>query len=193
MEAATLPEGFSAVASPPIANGSRPAEVTLGDVTVPVYPQRHAYLANRLGKTLQGFVESGEEVSTENFIAFLGGGAYDVLAALIPALPSRLPRHVFAGFPSEEAMDEGTYDEISDKSPTFPEIVSAFEAAWRVNRFDVLGKLGSLVDPTMLKAWLRVEMAKRLSMTSQSSQPQSGESDPMSSGPTSQTSPPSEA
>jgi hypothetical protein len=144
-------------------------EVSLGDVVVPVYPQRHAYLMNRLGRTLAQFAASTQgEINTENFVSFLGGNTYDVLAALIPALPSRLPRHVFMGYESEEAAEKGDYDETKDKSPDLPQIIGAFEACIRVNRFDVLGGLKAIVDPTLLRAYVRKEMAQRLSATSQS-------------------------
>lgn len=191
MEASTaLPPDLSKLANGDGGHGL-PAEVTFGppenEVTVPVYPQRHAYLTNRLGRTFADFAESGEDMTTENFAAFLGGQAYGVLAALIPALPARMPAHVFNGYPSAEAMEAGDYDESTDASPTFPQIVAAFETAWRVNRFDVLGKLKALVDPTLLQAWIRVQLTERLSTTSASEPPPSGESDRTSSGATDPT------
>lgn len=190
MEAATLPKDLGGLAN---GKGALSHEITLGDVTVPVYPQRHAYLSNRLGRTFAAFVESSEELTTENFLLFLGEKTYDVLAALIPALPARMPRHVFAGYGSEAALEAGDYDEAADASPTFPEIVAAFETVWRVNRFDVLGNLGKIVDPTLLRSLIRVQMTERLSTISASSPPPSGESDPTSSGPSDPTPSPSEA
>lgn len=188
---AGIPAGFGAIAPPPgdeqLRQSGPAPEVRLGDVVVPVYAQRHAYLANRLGRTFQAFVESGEQLATENFLSFLGGQTYEVLSALIPALGSRMPKHVFAGFGSPEAMDAGEYDPGQDRSPSFPEMVEAFECVWRVNRFDVVGKLGSIVDPTLLRAAVRAQMAERLSTTSQSSPPMSGGSDRTSSGTTAPT------
>lgn len=172
-------------------NGRRQAEIRLGDATVPVYPQKHAYLSNRLGRVIGQFASTGTDLNATNFVGWLGGNTYDVLAALIPSLASRMPRHVFAGYPSAEAMEKGEYDEAADQSPTFPEIVAAFEAAVAVNRLDVLGNLKDLVDPTLLKATLRAEMSKALSGrygSSVSSPQPSGESPPPSTGPTPPTS-----
>ena len=154
-------------------------EVALGDVVVPVYPQRIAYLENRLGKTVREFVEAGG-IDTADFARWLGSRTYSVLAALIPSLPSRMPEHVFRGYPSPEAYAEGSYDPEADRSPTFPEVVDAFNMAIRVNRFDLLGNLKSLVDPTVLRRMLNAEMATRYT-SSRSSAPPPGASDPSSS------------
>lgn len=187
MEASTtIPQGFGSISSPPESNGqpkSGQTEVQIGNVLVPIYPQRQGYLANRLGSTISGFVESGQDISTENFVLWIGDRAYDVLDTLTGGrLSKRISRHEYAGFATKEAMDAGDYDEQADVSPDFPQTVAAFEAVWRVNRFDVLGKLSALVDPTMLRAWIRVQMTERLSTISASSPPVPGESDRTSSG-----------
>lgn len=117
-------------------------EITLGQHTVPVYPQRWAYLENRLGRTLSEFVGRSTALSGENFASFLGEEAYKALCVFLPQLPSRMPEWEFRGYPSREAWEQGEYDEQKDSSPTFPEIVEAFETIIQVNRFDVLGSLG---------------------------------------------------
>jgi hypothetical protein len=188
-----VPEGFSAIASPPpepIEHGHQ-VKVTLGNVEVPVYAQRQGYLANRLGSTFKGFVDSGEDISTENFAVWLGDSVFDVLATLIPALPKRMSKHEFMGFDTAAAMESGDYDEAQDRSPTFPETVKAFEMIWKVNRFDLLGKLGTLVDPTLLRAIVRQQLTQRLLTTSMSSPSPSGDADLTSSGPRTPTSSPS--
>jgi hypothetical protein len=154
-------------------------EVQLGDVVVPVYPQRIAYLENRLGRTVREFVEAGG-IDTSDFAKWLGSRTYSVLAALIPSLPSRMPEHVFRGYPTPEAYAAADYDPEADRSPTFPEIVDAFDMAVKVNRFDLLGNLKSLVDPTVLRRMMSAELATRYT-SSRSSTPPPGDSDPTSS------------
>lgn len=144
-------------------------EIQLGDTVVAVYPQRHAYLENRLGRVLGEFVSTGlENLDADNFIAFLGERSYDVIAALLPQLPSRMPKHVWAGYGSEEAFLAKEYDPALDTSPTYPQIIEAFTAVVKVNRLDVLGGLKSIVDPSLIQGFLRVEMAKALEQRSTS-------------------------
>ena len=119
----------------------------------------------------------------ESFVRMLGERAYTVLATLIPALPSRMPEHIFRGYPTKQAYQAGEYDEATDSSPTFPEIVYAFEVAYRINRLDLVGNLKSLLDPQLIQRYLRLEMAKAMeaSMASRNSASESGDSAPPSS------------
>lgn len=161
------------------------SEVTLGGVTIPVYPQRVAYLENRIGPTVRGILARGEDITAETIIAFLGEGAYDGLVALIPNLEKRLPRWKFRGFASQEAYEAGEYDEAVDDSPTLPETLAAFETALHINGLHELAKLGKVIDARLLRAQLNRAIAE--SIASPSSQSVSGASESTSSGTTAPT------
>jgi hypothetical protein len=114
--------------------GEHMQEITLGGVTVPVYPQRWAYLANRAGKAVQSALARGDGLSGDSLMQFLGEGAFDVLAGLIPNLEA-------AGMTRERFMDE-------QNAPTIPEIRSAFKVACDVNEIsDLPGMLGKALGP----------------------------------------------
>lgn len=139
-------------------------EVNLGEHSIPCYAQRHAYLTNRVGKFVDRLAGGvGDVDGVADVVGFLGDSAYDVLCALIPNLSKRIPRYEFAGYGSQEAFDTKDYDPELDKSPTFPEIVAAFETAIAVNRFDVFKALKGLVDPKMLRADLNLWMSQQIS------------------------------
>lgn len=165
-------------------------EITLGGVTVPVYAQRHAYLTNRLGPTVQAIVKRGENLTESDVLAFLGEGVYDALVALIPTVGKRIPRWQFRGFASAEAEAADEYDPEADESPTVPEIREAFATAIRVNGLDVLKAAGSVVDPKLLRALISERLAE--SIASPSSPPPNGGSELTSSTPSSPTSTASE-
>jgi hypothetical protein len=163
-------------------------KIQLGQHEVPVYPQRHAYLTNRLGRFVDVLGSSWDGAGgVDDVVRLLGGSVYDVLCALIPNLGNKMPEYEFRGFGSREAMDEGVYDEREDKSPTLPEIIVAFETAARVNRFDVFKALKGLVDPKLLRAELSLKVSEALSTGSPSSPGTSGESNPNGSGTTGPT------
>lgn len=171
-------------------------KVTLGAHEIPVYPQRHAYLTNKMGTWMSTITDAGDDVSGGQLLGFLGERSYEVLSVLIPTLPKRMPRWEWDGFGSAEAAALGRegYDEEQDNSPTVPQIIEAFETAIKVNRFDIFKALKNVVDPQLLRGWLNVQLAERLtSTTSPNSPSQSGESDPMSSGTTPPISTESEA
>jgi len=160
-------------------------EVQLGSHTVPCYPQRHAYLTNRVGKFVDRLAGGADDLGgISDVVGLLGDSAYDVLCALIPNLSKRMPRYEFAGYGSQDAYDAKDYDPELDKSPTFPEIVEAFETAIAVNRFDVFKALKGLVDPKMLKADVSLWISEQISGGSPSLPGTSGESQPTSSGTT---------
>jgi hypothetical protein len=165
-----------------------PVIVTLGDYEVPVVPQRHAYLTNKLGKWVTSFTTEGE-LTTANLMGFVSGKAYEVTCLLIPAVVKRIPEHEFQGYVSAEAYEAGEYDEEADHSPTMPEILHALETAVKVNRFDVFKALTSIVDPKMLRSLINAKVAEQILTTSQNSPGESGAADQTSSGTTTPTSP----
>lgn len=164
-------------------------QITLGDHEIPAYPQKHAYLTNRVGKFVDQLAADAADFGTvSDVIGLLGDSAYDVLCALIPNLSKRMPRYEFAGYGSQDAYEVKDYDPELDKSPTFPEIVGAFETAIAVNRFDVFKALSGLVDPKMLRTDISLWISEQISSGSLSSPGTSGESQPTSSGTTVPTS-----
>lgn len=138
-------------------------KITLGEHEIEVFPQRHAYLTNKLGKYVQKLAESDLDLGDASGVAsFLGGEAYDLLAVLLPQYAKRCPRYEFLGFDSQEACDKDEYDEDKDKSPTFPEIVNAFTVSATVQRFDTLKLLGKVFDPKLLRGWMNAQIAEAL-------------------------------
>jgi len=157
------------------------AEVTLGTVTVPVYPQRIGYLENRIGPAVQAALSRGEGLSASDLMPASKEAAYDLLVALIPTLDKRLSLWQFCAYGSAEAMAAGEYDEALDESPTLPEILDAFDVGLRVSGITRLGELlGKVVDPRLLKA--RINLAIADLDTSPNSPSPSGESPSTTSG-----------
>ena len=165
-------------------------EVTLGEVTVPVYPQRHAYLTRRIAPAIQAAVARGEGVTADSFLDFAGEGVYDLLSALMPNLEKRMPRWQFLGFGSEQAMTDNAYEPDDDTSPTLPEIREAFVVAIKANGIDELAKLGKVIDPRLIRAQVNSAIAN--SIDSQNSPPTNGGSPLTTSGTKAPTSTPSE-
>jgi len=169
-----------------------PVEVTLGEHTVPVYAQRHAYLANRLGRFVDDVLERVGDLDASGLVEAMQQSSYELLCVVIPNLSQRMPEYEFRGFGSREAMDEGIYEEEADRSPTLPEIRAAFEAASKVNSFDVVRHLWGVLDPSLLRGIVNAQVAEAISQTSPNSHSANGASASMSSGQTSPTSTPSE-
>lgn len=146
-------------------------KVTLGEHEVDVYPQRHAYLSNKLQAFFKDLiVDGGADISDASaLIGMLDDRAYDLLEVVMPQYCKRCPKYEFAGYGSQAAYEAQEYDEREDKSPSFPEIVNAFEVAARINRFNVLKIIGNVIDPKLLKTWINSQMAERLSSASASS------------------------
>lgn len=155
---------------------SGPVEITLGEHTIPVYAQRHAYLINRLGRVLADLQETAGNIETADVLAYVQAHAYELLCALMPNLDKRLPEYEFRGYGSREAMDAGEYDEQADRSPTLPEIREALTRASEVNGFDVFVHLKGLVDPKLLRGWVSAQLAEAISPTLPSSPSANGES-----------------
>lgn len=139
-------------------------QVTLGKHTLDVYPQKHAYITNKVGKTLAKVVAAGVDIQEpqEIYNFFLGEGAYPLLAAMMPIYAQRCPQYEFMGFGSKEAWDAGDYDENTDDSPSYAELITAFEVVARVNRFDVLKVLKGVVDPKALRAQFTLMMSEAM-------------------------------
>jgi hypothetical protein len=146
-----------------------PVEVTLGQHTVPVYAQRHAYLTNRLGRFLSELQDTAGDLQADQLLAYVQERSYELLCALLPGLEKRIPEYEYRGFGSREAMDNGDYDEQADRSPTLPEIRHALTEASRVNGFDVLLHLKALVDPQLVRSWLSAQVAEAILQNSPSS------------------------
>jgi hypothetical protein len=166
-------------------------EVTLGQHTYKVLPQKIGYLINRLGSRLQEALEA--EIDGVDGAALVGAKAHDVLSVFIPDL---MPVHEFLGYASEEAMKAGEYSEATDTSPEPLQIKDAFKAASDVNGGEVLGHLKALLGPVLTeRAVAAVTEAARstTSAPSPTSPPTSGASDPTSSGTKAPTSLPSAA
>lgn len=146
-----------------------PVEVALADHTVRVVGQKHAYLLHEIPRFLAKLPGGASEVidaidgdlgkAAETLPAFLGEHAYEALTILIPGLKDTLPEYEFRGYGSREAMETGAYDPALDKSPSFDQIVAAFEAVITVNRFDVFKHLGGALgaagaDPTKARSMI---------------------------------------
>lgn len=175
-----------------------PVEVSLGGVTVPVIPQKHAYISHRLGPAIQSAVEGGEGLTGDRIGDWLGAGAYEALSALVPTLPAAIPLHVFQGYPTVEAYEAGDFDEAVSEHlagcPTIPEIDEAFAVAMRVNGIDKLVELGKAIAGPSGLALLRAQAMASIadSISSPTSPSTTGESDSTSSGTTVPTSTESE-
>lgn len=174
----------------------KPQKIKLGAHDYEVRPQTIGYLMNRLGPKLQEALEA--EVDGVDGVQLLGAKAYETLKVFIPEL---MPLHAFLGFPSEEAMTAGAYEEgEADSSPTAPQVKNAFKAAKLVNGGEVLDALKALLGEKltqravafMVSKLAESEEIKKLTSTSLTSAPSptspstSGESDSTSSS----TSPP---
>ena len=160
-------------------------EITLGEHTLPVPEQRIGYLENKVRKFFDGLsgvdLDMGD-LDTGAFVAKLTREqVYSALCMVVPKLSKRMPLWEFAGFASQGAMDAGDYDEELDRSPTFPEIVRAFELAIKVNRWDIfkgaittLKEMFGKADPKVLGQMIDLALAEGASKLSQSSAPTNG-------------------
>jgi hypothetical protein len=163
---------------------STPVKVQLGNHELDVYAQRHAYLANKLGKFVSALAETGSEITSDKILSFGQERVYELLCVVIPQLGKRMPEYEFLGYASKEAQTAGEYDPEQDKSPTVPEIHDALVAVGRVNRFDILKHLGKVFDPDLVRAAVNQQVAAQVLKTSPSSPSTNGDSAPTSSGTT---------
>lgn len=161
-------------------------EIKLGDHdNIPVPEQRIGYLENKARKFITGLsginLDAGD-VDTASFLAKLSREqAYELLCLIVPKVAKRMPLYEFAGYASNDAMVAGDYDEDADRSPTFPEIVNAFETAVKVNRWDIFKSVVDTVkglfaraDPKVLGQMIDLALAEGASKVSLSSQPTNG-------------------
>jgi hypothetical protein len=191
---------------------AEPTYITLGGnpedggVRVPVYPQRQAYIVNRVAKfydKIVGLVQQFdggsfdiEKLDGATVLSALGEKRYDALCTLIPNLRDKYPLWKYLGYSSESAWREGLYDEDADRSPTFPEEFAAFKAAFEANGGEkFVSVLKAVVDPKIIRAELSALMSEafeaardRLSTASPNSLGESGGSAPSDSGATPPTS-----
>jgi hypothetical protein len=107
--------------------------IRIGNHVLPVVPQKHARLRNRLS------AEDFQKIMSSNYAA----ESYRILSVLIPRLPDTIPLWEWEGYGSQEQMDNQEYIEDLDNSPTTAEIVNAFETALMVSG---AGRLGKIVD-----------------------------------------------
>lgn len=106
---------------------------------LPVVAQKHAKLRNRLSRS------DLESIMTKDYAA----QSYRVLGILIPAIPDKIPLWEWEGYLSQDAMDNGIYDDDGGNSPTTAEMVNAFEAAFLESGADRLGKIIDLGQMVM--------------------------------------------
>lgn len=169
-------------------------QVTLGEHTYGIKPQRIGRLADRLGERFNTLVDAELGGEGASQLAVLGQGAHDILRVFIPNL---MPVHEFLGYGSPQALEAGgERDPETDFSPTFPEIRNAFETAFRVNGFEVFGHLKALVGPELLQKMVAAKVSETLtagSAGSQNSARANGASASQSSGTDAPTSAPMQA
>jgi hypothetical protein len=143
-------------------NGDGP-HVTLGEHTYHVYPQRHAYLANKLGKHAGGLLQLTDDMSSvDDFVAAVGDRAWQLLKVFIPQL---MPEYEFRGYATAEAMEAREYNEEYDRSPSVPEIETAFTTVIQANRLDLAKHLGKVVDLGMIRSYVNAQMATAFEAT----------------------------
>ena len=147
------------------------AEVTLGDVTYTIVPQRIGYLRSQLGVVMSGLIDM--ELTGDNLLDILGDKLYGVLKVFIPDLMSEWE---FQGYATKEALDEGKYDEQYDKSPSATQVRRAFASVAEVNEIDLLRHLGKLIGPDLIRSWLAGALADSMQENLSKLPPTSGES-----------------
>ena len=169
--------------------------VELGAHSYRIVPQRTGYLKRKLGAFVGGLEEwsNADIEGAGDLWSLLEDRAYELLAILIPDL---MPRWEFEGFASQTAADEDQYDEEADRSPTMPQIKTAFVSALQVNDFDWLKHLKNFIGPDLLRAqiraflanWTQEQMQSRSSPSLPTPPLTNGESDQTTSGTNGQTS-----
>lgn len=172
--------------------------VQLGQDTYEVVPQPMPYLKRSLGTLFEGLGEM--DIEEDGLGAFITGKSHEILKVFIPDL---MPLHLWEGFRSEQDMADDNYDAEHARrvAPTGPQVRLALTVCLKVNGLDLVGQLGKLVDPTVLRQlatrYLIAQIeegssGRRLPTTSSVSTPESGsEKSSMTSSPDSPASEPS--
>jgi hypothetical protein len=124
-------------------------KVRIGNYEYVVVPQKVGRIKRKLRAILGDLGEEGSLEENTSFVDVLSSRGYEILKALIPDL---MPKHEFEGYRSEQAMIEDDYAEEFDHSPTFAEIVNAFEVAMKVSRYDIFKSLGKLISSDLISA-----------------------------------------
>lgn len=136
-----------------------PQKVKLGESEYTVVAQRHGYLRSRLGNVVE---ELGQlNVEGSDIMGVIGEQAYVLLSVFIPDL---MPEYEFQGYADQASYLEKHYLPEKDRSPSYDEIVGAFEVVMEVNRLDLLKHLKNLVGPDLI----REKMNEALSPTTSS-------------------------
>lgn len=151
-------------------------EITLGDRTYQLVPQRIGRIRRKLGEVISLLAEAEAEAPAE-----IGDRLYEGLQVFIPDLD---PKWKLLGYRSESAMEADQYEEEADRSPTPPQIADTIEAIFNLHGGDRLVRLlKNAIGPEAIRAFLRTEALTRLSERSPRSAPQNGPSAPTSSTP----------
>ncbi len=151
------------------------AEVTLGDRTYALQPQR----IGRIGRKLSSIGRALESYDTDGAVEEITGPLYEAIQVFIPDLD---PEWKLAGYPSESAyaavlahrralseLADGEqpppfsdpYEEAADHSPTLPEIMDAVVAIFETNGGQRLVRLlKSLGVAEMLTRIIRAEVLR---------------------------------
>jgi len=139
-------------------------DVSLGEQTYHVVPQRIGYLRTKFGVVLQGLDTT--DLATGNILEFLGDRAYGVLAVFIPDI---MPKYEFLGFATLEALEADEYNPDYDKSPSATQIKEALLKGAEVNEIDLLKHLGKLIGPELLQTWVQTLMIDSMKASLQTS------------------------
>lgn len=128
-----------------------------------------------------GSLDDGADLSDAGaVVAVLGDQAHAFLRIFIPDL---MPAWKFEGFASQGAKDAGEVDEqAEEKAPTFPQVLEAVEAIFRVNGGERLKQIvGKLLGETAADL-MRRRMVAVVSQRLQSWLSTNGASTPPTSG-----------
>lgn len=125
-----------------------PAQISFGDITVSVWPQKIGRLKKRLPAVLEAIGADTTTASIDDVSGLVFGNAYAILCLLVPALEQRMTREEF--------------DTSEDTSATFPEIRAAFRTVCQVNEVtDIPGLVGKLFGPGMVD-FLRAKLLETI-------------------------------
>lgn len=125
--------------------------VQLGTHSVPVYPQKVGRVLNRMGWIIEllAGADTMSAAPAQILMQVGGEGAYALLSLCVPNVEKHLPEWEFRGYASKERYDAGEYDDALDNSPEIPEVLTAIETSFEVNRlFALAEKMRGANPPT---------------------------------------------